>query len=489
LPEFPTALGTYTVNIIVSDGVLTSHRSLVRTITPPAILTADGATPASGGAARQTFTLQYSSSLGATNVSTAWVWFSATLATSSSNGCMLYYNRGTSTLYLLNDGQTWMVGALGSSAILQNSQCVVSLSESSVSLSGDSLTLNLAMTFTAAYSGTKQIYMYAQNDSSENSGWQQRGEWTVPGVASAVIIADTVITADSVTPSSGFGETQTFALRFTGNVGASDLSAVWVWFNETFAAASANSCMAYYDVQLGRLHLLNDAQPWIPGALGANAVLQNSQCVVNLDESTVMLSGDTLTLSLAMMFKPAYAGAKQIYTYAQNASNVNSGWQRRGDWTVPGLVEGRPMTPSITADAVAPSGGSGAVQTFSLTYSDTSGATDLSAVWVWFTAEFSAISSNSCMLFYDRGTNQLYLLDDEVTWMGGILGNFGTLQNSQCSVRLRTSSVALNGETLTLDLAMMFTAPYAGDKNIYMYAQNANTVNSGWQDRGEWTVP
>jgi hypothetical protein len=35
------------------------------------------------------------------------------------------------------------------------------------------------MTFTPAYSGSKNIYMYATNGVT-NSGWHDRGDWEVP---------------------------------------------------------------------------------------------------------------------------------------------------------------------------------------------------------------------------------------------------------------------------------------------------------------------
>ena len=131
----------------------------------------------------------------------------------------------------------------------------------------------------------------------------------------------------------------------------------------------------------------------------------------------------------------------------------------------------------------------GVVDLFALQYAANLGATDLSHAWVWFSAAFSPSASHSCLLYYDRAANQLYLLDDGTSWMGGTLGGFGTLQNSQCSVSLQTSSATLNGSTLTLYVAMTFTSSYAGDKRIFMFARNANNVNSGWQDRGQWTVP
>jgi hypothetical protein len=126
---------------------------------------------------------------------------------------------------------------------------------------------------------------------------------------------------------------------------------------------------------------------------------------VNLSASSVVLSGNSLTLNLAMAFTSAYGGAKNIYMYAQNASGANSGWQTRGTWTVPA-----PPPPSVTADSVTPNSGTGATQAFALQYSDTLGATDLATMWVWFNATLAGSSANSCMLFYTRATNTLSLL-------------------------------------------------------------------------------
>jgi hypothetical protein len=39
--------------------------------------------------------------------------------------------------------------------------------------------VNLPVTFTSAFTGTKNVFMFAAG-SSLNSGWQDRGNWTVP---------------------------------------------------------------------------------------------------------------------------------------------------------------------------------------------------------------------------------------------------------------------------------------------------------------------
>ena len=87
-------------------------------------------------------------------------------------------------------------------------------------------------------------------------------------------------------------------------------------------------------------------------------------------------------------------------------------------------------------------------------------------------------------------TNQLNLLNDAATaWLTATPGAAITLQNSQCSVNVASTTVASNGNTLTLTLAMTFKAAYAGPKNVYMYATDVSGSNSGWQQLGSWTVP
>jgi hypothetical protein len=71
------------------------------------------------------------------------------------------------------------------------------------------------------------------------------------------------------------------------------------------------------------------------GDTGRGHHFANSQCSVNVAMTTVMASGNTLTLNLAVTFRPAYAGAKNTYMYAADISGSDSGWQQLGTWTVP----------------------------------------------------------------------------------------------------------------------------------------------------------
>ena len=431
----------------------------------------------SGSGTSPNFTLEYSDTAGAASLQNMWVWFGSSLA-SSVNSCILNYNSASNQVTLLaNDGGTPLTATMGAATTLQNSQCSLNAATSSVVFSGDNLTLNLAMTFLAGYTGPKNIFMYAGDFSGANTGWQQRGTWTELVSGSGIPAAVSMTT-------SGSESSPSFALQYSDTAGATSLKNVWVWFGASLAS-SVNSCVLKYNIASNQVTLLaNDGGTPLTATVGAATTLQNSQCSLNVAETSVILSGNNLTLNLAMTFEAAYAGVKNIYLYAADASGSNTGWQQRGTWTVTTSGAGTPLTVSVT-----PTSQSGLNQTFALEYSDTAGAASLQNVWVWFGASISD-SANSCVLNYNIASNQVTVLaNDGGTALTATLGASTTLTNSQCSLNVGSSSALPSGNTLTLDLAMTFQSAYAGVKNIYMYAADVSGANSGWQQPGSWTVP
>ena len=467
-------------SVSVSGGASTTATATDSTIIQTAVtaVSALSVTPSSGSGAQLTFALQYADPLGAADLTTVWVWFTSNFnSVSSANSCLVYFARATNQLFLLNDaGTAYSSAAPGAAVTLSNSQCSVNAAAASVTASGTNLTLNLPVAFAAGYAGTKSIYMFAAG-SSANSGWQTMGTWIVPaGSAPAPV---------SVTPSSGTLMQQTFALLYADPLGAADLTTVWVWFTSNFnASSSANSCLAYYARVANQLFLLNDAgTAYSSAAPGAAVTLSNSQCSINAAAASVTPSGTNLTLNLPVTFTAAYAGAKSIYLFAAG-SGANSGWQMMGSWTVPGTVA------TVTTVSVTPTGGSGASQTFALQYADSLGATDLSAVWVWFTSNFNTVSSaNSCIAYYASATNQILLINDAGTaYTPATPGSAVTLSNSNCSINAAAASVTLSGVDMTVNLPVTFAAGFAGAKSVFMFALGS-TANSGWQPMGTWTVP
>jgi hypothetical protein len=231
---------------------------------------------------------------------------------------------------MLDDaGATWISRTLGSGR-LENSQCIVDLAATSVTLSGNIATLTVGIEFKPAFRGDKSVYMFAQSVTGLATGWVTRGSWSVPGS-----LTSPEVTAVSASPSAGSGTAQTFVLQYSDNLGAADLASARVRFGTT-ETSGANNCTVRYAPATSTVSMLNDAgTAWLAGALGAG-VLRNSQCTIDLRNSSITLSGPVLSMRLAVTFSAAFAGAKNIYLLAESSGGQSTGWVRRGAWTVPG---------------------------------------------------------------------------------------------------------------------------------------------------------
>ena len=281
-------------------------------------------TPSSGSGANQTFSYLFSDSDGFADIS-----WTATLIGGSSGGyCVVFFDRVSSTLLLLNDGGSAWLGPVTAGVVgtLQNSQCILDGAASSSSGVSTDLTVNLGLTFKGAFAGAKANFALAADSSAHTSGWQLGGTFTATNPAPTVT---------SVTPSSGGGSSQTFSYVFADPNGFADLA--WAVVLIDGDANVVNSCLVYFDRASTALLLLNDtASAWLgPSLAGTGVTLQNSQCTVNATGTSVSGADQNLTLNLALMFKPAYGGTKNNFTIATDGGNQSSGWQAPGTWTVP----------------------------------------------------------------------------------------------------------------------------------------------------------
>jgi len=445
---------------------------------PPSVVSV---TPASGsGSGPQTFSFAYSDTNGFAYLNTAYALFSPT--GSGTNACYLRYIRSANSLYLLNDDGTIWLGPMtpGVAGTLQNSQCSVNVGSSSVSGSGNNLTTNLAITFTSSFAGMQTTFMKADDNGGLTSGWQSMGSWSVP---TAVNQPPSVV---SVTPASGSGSgPQTFSFAYSDTNGFAYLNTAYALFSPT--GSGTNACYLRYIRSANSLSLLNDdgtiwLGPMTPGAAGT---LQNSQCSVNVGSSSVSGSGNNLTTNLAITFTSSFAGTQTTFMKADDNGGLTSGWQVMGSWSVPTAVNQPPSVVSVT-----PASGSGSgPQTFSFVYSDTNGFAYLNTAYALFSPTGSG--TNACYLRYIRSANSLSLLNDDGTiWLGPMTpGTAGTLQNSQCSVNLGSSSVSGSGNNLTANLAITFSSSFAGTQTTFMKADDNGGLTSGWQAMGSWSVP
>src|SRR5581483_10086973 len=318
--------------------------------TPP---TADSVTPNSGSGTSRMFTFHYSSVNGYPYIKSVFALVNGSL--SSHNGCRIEYQQAANRLYLLNDAGTTSLGPLtpGIAGTVSNSQCTLDAGASSLIGSGNTLSLTVSLKFASIFAGLKTLYGEAVDNGQLNSGWITLGSWTTGTPLSAPP------TADSVTPHWGAGQGQSFTFQYSSANGSSYLNFVYGLLNASLS--SHNGCRIQYQPSTNRLYLLDDAGttslgPLTPGVAGSES---NSQCTIDASASSVSAAGNTLSVTVALTFTPAFAGVKKLYGDALDNGNLNSGWQSLGAWNT-----AAPQNTAPTADSVTPNSGASASHAF-----------------------------------------------------------------------------------------------------------------------------
>src|SRR5207253_8329167 len=126
-----------------------------------------------------------------------------------------------------------------------------------------------------------------------------------------------------------------------------------------------------------RLHRVLHVQRVLPGSddntgfigpipTDGSGTLSNASCTVS--NPTASISGNLLTLTLPLTFATAFDGDRNVWTYASDASGVNTGWTLEETAGI-GAASSPP-----TVDGVNPTGGIGSPRVFSFQYSSSGGA-------------------------------------------------------------------------------------------------------------------
>ena len=431
--------------------------------------------PGSGSGSAATFTFTYSDPDGFADITVASALVGATA--SPANACLIRYSRAANSLHLANDAGGDWTGPVtpGGAGVLENSQCVIHAAGSSASGAGNNLTVVVAVTFRTTFAGSRNIYLDVTDSAGTAAGWQSLGTWnaTAGGPVPPVLV--------SVTPAGGSGSQQSFQFVYSSVYGAQDLN--WLFANVAPANSTVGACMVRYIRSTNQLELArDDGSGWAgQGAPGAQALIQNSQCTINLAFSSVNSSAGAMTLTLSVTFKSSFVGPKSLFMAALNGAGVLTGWTAMGSYTV--LFNYTPVPVSVT-----PASGSGASQVFEFTYSDQNGFADIA--WTAMLIHATLTPVNSCLLRFTRTTNQIELANNSGAFTNILTAGFaGTIENSQCVVDGLNSAAIIGGNQLTVRVALTFKPAYAGAKNIYMTAADNPGNVAAWVSRGTWTVP
>jgi hypothetical protein len=292
-------------------------------------------------------------------------------------------------------------------------------------------------------------------------------------------------------PASGSGSTQNFAFTFSDTNGWQQLTVVNVLINSVLDGRHA--CYIAYvpsSANSGSLYLVDDAGdaggPFSGISLPGSGTIGNSQCSISGAGSSVDASGNTLTLSLAVTFKAAFTGNQVLYLAARDAA-TNSGWQPVGTWNVPGTPAAGPAVSSMS-----PARPLFLNQPYTFIFTDSHGWQDLSTVNVLVNTGING--AGACYMAFvpsSAGAGSLFLVDDAGDaagpYPGMTLPGSLNVSNSQCAISGTGSSVSASGNTLTLKLAITFTAGLGNE--IFYLAARSLTLSSGWQAVGSVSIP
>jgi hypothetical protein len=195
---------------------------------------------------------------------------------------------------------------------------------------GNTLTLTLNVTFSAAFSGNKVVYAAARDPQGNNTGWVVMGVRGVPPLLTTFPIPVSMSPAASTTSS----ELLTFTYQDAGT--ANNLQTMWALTNTAIDGRAA--CYIAYYAPGNQLFLYPDngdgtQATTIP--LSGNGTLANSQCSVSAAGSSFVKAGAQGILTLNVTFKPAFAGNKATWLAVQTLNAAaTSDWQALGARTV-----------------------------------------------------------------------------------------------------------------------------------------------------------
>jgi len=288
--------------------------------------------PVTSSGSTQTYTFQFSDTVGYQALGVVNVLINQYL--DGRQGCYMAYSVPDNVLYLVTDAGAGLLPGkvLNGSGATSNSQCGISGAGSSASGSGNTLTLTLNVTFTNTFGGNKVVYAAAQDAQGDNTGWVVMGVHGVPPLPS------TFPNPLGMSPPSGNVLASTITFTYQDQSSATNLQTVWALINTAIDGRGA--CYVAYYLPGNQVYLYPDNGDGTQAssiALNGTNTIGNSQCTISAQGSAVETSGTTLTVTLPITFKTAFAGFKGVWLAAQTLGGAQtSAWQALGAWNVPG---------------------------------------------------------------------------------------------------------------------------------------------------------
>jgi hypothetical protein len=124
-----------------------------------------------------------------------------------------------------------------------------------------------------------------------------------------------------------------FTFTVSDSSSALNISAMNMLFTTGAPTNTVNACSLVYNVVNATIGLYaNNGTTLSTKGTGSSATLQNTRCAVGYTSGSP--SGDSVVLTVNLVFTSAFAGSQTVYLDALGPSTA-SGWVQEGTWTVP----------------------------------------------------------------------------------------------------------------------------------------------------------
>ncbi|MGJ5814771.1 SBBP repeat-containing protein [Paludibaculum fermentans] len=370
--------------------------------------------------------------------------------------------------YVSATGAGWVCGAVGQTVTCTSSNPIFASMTSTIVV-----TVNVTGATNPSASNTASVAVTGDANAANNSA--------------TVVLTAPITAAVGVTPSAGTGAQQMFKATFTGAKGYQSLKWVQVLFATAPNGGGQPFCFLHYDVTGNGFWLYSDVLGFFVGPIApgvTSAVLQGAHCALNTAGSSASGNGATLELNLAVVFKAA--ANRSIYLRAFDADNFDTNAVQRGTWTQ--------AAAPLVVPVVTPGSGTGSNPTFNLRFPDPQGFEGAALGWEEFLVAAATDGGGQpfCFVHYDRAGNGLWMYSSDVGFFAGPVTPgvaSSVLSSSACSVNTAGTTVQNSAGNLELNVPVTLKPPMSGAKFTYMRTQDALNRDTGWLQKGTWTIP
>jgi hypothetical protein len=188
------------------------------------------------------------------------------------------------------------------------------------------------------FTGTKNIYLLAKDNSGESTGFMYKGTLTIPNQP-----PDS--NAFTLSPSSGKGAAgvqQIFKATYSDPDGWQNLRHMQLLVNDKVLLSNCGNFL--YDNTVNKLYLKNnDGTGWDGGhAPESTNIIENKYAKLNCAQTKVTRSGNNITIDWAITFTRDFTGTKKLYMSADDYALTNTGtntgaktaYVQKGTWTI-----------------------------------------------------------------------------------------------------------------------------------------------------------